>query len=84
MRDPDSVINFGRHRGKSISDPKVPDKYIAWLAGRPSMKDPKNSFKTVWKCPQRLWAFAMREADKRGYKVMGERWVHKDHFSMED
>ncbi len=84
MRDPSAVINFGKHRGKLVSDPKVPDKYVLYLCSQPSMKSPTNSFEVIWKCPGKLWAAAMAEADRRGYEPEGERWKRKGEMSYED
>jgi len=85
MRDPAGIIPFGkRHKGKHVSDPSVPDDYVAWLATKPSLKSKTNSFKTVWTCSGPLWNAAMIEADKRGWKPEGEKWVRKGYVSWED
>ena len=80
-----ATITFGRkHRDKRVTDPTVPDKYILWLATMPTMKDPKNSFRTIWKCPAHVWVAAMREAQRRGYEAYGDGWRRKGEISLED
>lgn len=84
MRNPQIILDFGIHRGKVLSDPSIPNRYIVWLAGMPIIKSKTNRFETVWKCPGTVWAAAMKEADKRGYEAHGEGWRLKGTVSMED
>ena len=70
MRDPATIITFGIHKGKSLSDQSIPDRYIYWLAGRGKYQDPNNRFETLWKCPIDLAILARREWESR----TGERW----------
>jgi len=71
MLNPSTIITFGIHSGKSLSDESIPISYIRWLAKRGSYKEPGNKFNTTWKVPITLMVLARREWENR----TGERWV---------
>ena len=75
-----TTLNFGKHKGKSLSDPTIPDLYINWLA------KPKYSgsyYKSLhvteknFKVPHNVMVAARTEADNRGWELKGETWYKK-------
>jgi hypothetical protein len=70
------VLQFGKYRGKdlqAVSD----ESYIMWLA-KPvySGKFYKSLHSTElnWKVPFDVRVAARKELERRGYKLVGERW----------
>jgi hypothetical protein len=70
------VLQFGKYRGKDlqvVSD----ESYIMWLA-KPvySGKFYKSLHSTElnWKVPFDVRVAARKELERRGYKLVGERW----------
>jgi len=70
MRNPDTILNFGIYKGRSLSDLSIPLTYISWMAGRGKYADPNNRFEVAWKVPITLAILARREYERR----TGERW----------
>ena len=71
MRDPESILIFGKYSGLSITDSQIPIEYLRWMAGRGKYQDPNNRFIDTWKVPITLAIIARREWEHR----TGERWV---------
>jgi hypothetical protein len=71
MLNPDTIITFGVHRGKPLSDESVPLSYVKWIASRGNYTEPGNRFAIAWKVPIGLMVHARREWESR----TGERWV---------
>jgi len=71
MRDPNSIITFGKYSGLSLSDPQVPLSYLRWIGKRGSYNHPDNRFDCIFKVPITLMVLARREYESR----TGERWV---------
>lgn len=76
-RGEEMTITFGIHKGKKLSDPDIPDRYICWLA------KPKYSggfYKSLhvtdlkWRVPWKVMIAAREEAERRGYALKGETW----------
>lgn len=72
------MIDFGKFKGKELTDPSVPDTYIRWLALRGSYTMPGNRFETKWKVPIVLSIEARREMEKRGYRRDGDRYEKEE------
>lgn len=72
------MIDFGKFKGKELTDPSVPDTYIRWLALRGSYTIPGNRFGTKWKVPIVLSIEARREMEKRGYRRDGDRYEKEE------
>jgi len=70
-----TTITFGIHNGKLLSDESIPDTYIFWLAKRGSYQEPGNRFNTAWQVPVVLSILARREAERRGFKREGDRYI---------
>ncbi|MCE5211882.1 MAG: hypothetical protein LLG40_10045 [Deltaproteobacteria bacterium] len=73
------VLTFGIHKGKKLSDPDIPDRYICWLA------KPKYSgmfYRSLhvtdlkWRVPWPVKEAARVEAERRGWTLSGETWAH--------
>jgi len=73
-----TTINFGKHKGKKLTDESIPDPYICWLA------KPKYSggfYKSLhvtdlkWRVPWPMIIAARKEAERRGWVLKGESWV---------
>ena len=73
MNQPSPIINFGIHKGKSLSDLSIPNDYIVWIASRGSYQEPGNRFKNTWAVPITLSILARREAERRGFKNDGDK-----------
>jgi len=71
MKDMTTMIEFGIHKGKLLSDLSIPLSYVKWIAKRGSYQEPNNRFETRWKVPIVLMVMAQREWEQR----TGERWV---------
>jgi len=65
MLNSDTLITFGVHNGKYLSDPSIPDLYIKWIAKRGSYPEPGNRFVCKWKVPIVLAIYARREMERR-------------------
>jgi len=78
MQNNDScnIITFGVHKGKLLSDPSIPKNYIFWLAFRGAYYKTGNQFDPTWKVPITLSILARREAERRGYKREGNRYIN--------
>lgn len=74
MESTSSTINFGIHKGKSLSDLSIPNDYIIWISMRGSYQEPGNRFNTMWKVPITLSILARREIERRGYVNDGDKW----------
>lgn len=68
------ILDFGIHKDKHISDPTIPDDYVKWLASRGKYYKSKHSRETTWKVPLNIWLAALTEIERRGYKIIGERF----------
>ena len=69
------TLPFGSHRGKTMR--QIPDSYLFWLCsrGRSTYYKSLHSLDVTWKVPIDVWERARAEAENRGYKKLGERWV---------
>ena len=72
------VIDFGKFKGKDLTDLSVPDTYIQWLALRGSYPMPGNRFEAKWKVPIVLSIEARREMERRGYRRDGDRYEKEE------
>ena len=72
------TLNFGVFRGHSISDPAIPDSYIKWLASRGKYYKEKHSTEPTWKVPTTVWLESLVEIERRGYKIIGDRFEKED------
>ena len=71
------ILPFGQYKGRQINSPVIPDQYILWLAKpRYSGKFYKSlhSMEKSWKVPFSVMAEARLEADRRGWRLIGETW----------
>ena len=68
------ILPFGQYRGHNINS--VPDNYLFWLCdrGRGTYYKSKHSLDVTWKVPFDVWEAARKEACRRGYEKIGERW----------
>lgn len=65
---------FGAFKGHDISDQSIPDGYIKWLASRGKYYKSAHSTDITWKVPLDVWEAALTEIERRGYKIIGERF----------
>lgn len=69
------ILKFGKYKGQNIQS--IPDDYLMWLA-KPvySGKFYKSLHSTElnWKVPFNIKMAARKELERRGYKLVGERW----------
>lgn len=69
------ILSFGQCKGQSIQS--IPDGYCMWLA-KPvySNKFYKSLHSTElnWKVPFDVKIAAREELERRGFKLIGERW----------
>jgi len=72
------ILPFGRHRGKSLKE--IPDNYLFWLCSRGKSTYYKqiHSLDVSWSVPIEIWEAARKEAERRGYHKIGERWERKE------
>lgn len=73
------LLNFGTHKGEDLKD--IPLDYLMWLAKpKYSGKFYENirSTELKWKVPFEVSIEARITLGDKGYKLIGERWVHKD------
>jgi len=77
VRDYDQILPFGRYAGQSIRD--IPNDYLFCLCswGKGIYYKSSHSLDVTWKIPIEWWELARVEADRRGYKLLGERWIEK-------
>ena len=70
------ILPFGMYRGTDIK--VVPEDYLFWLCdrGKTIYHKSKHSTDVKWKPPFEIWEAARKEAERRGYIKIGERWVH--------
>jgi hypothetical protein len=72
-------LTFGKYKGWELSD--IPDDYLLWLA---KPKYSGNFYASLhstdlnWRVPFDVKIAARKEADKRGWKLKGERWEKKE------
>lgn len=73
-RDNDMTVPFGRYKGYSIRS--IPDDYLFWLCsrGKSTYYVSKHSLDVSWKVPFYVWEEARKEAERRGFQKIGERW----------
>ena len=71
------ILDFGTHVGKDLSDQTIPDDYMKWLSSRGKYASKKNRFEIAFKVPLDIWLAAREEMERRGYKLIGERWEEK-------
>lgn len=71
------ILPFGQHRGHPIT--AIPDDYLFWLCsrGKSTYYKSSHSLDVTWKVPIVIWEAAREEAEKRGFKKIGERWERK-------
>lgn len=67
-------LPFGQYRGREITDLNIPDSYVMWLASRGKYKSKTNRFEYDWKVPVDVWMAALGEIERRGYRIIGERF----------
>jgi len=69
------ILLFGKYRGMSLE--AIPEDYLMWLA-KPKYSgkfyESLHSTELKWKVPFNIKIEARRILDKRGYKLIGERW----------
>lgn len=69
------IISFGKYKGQDIKS--IPDDYCMWLA-KPvySGKFYKSLHSTErnWSVPFAVKIAARQELERRGFKLIGERW----------
>lgn len=72
------ILMFGTYKGQSLTN--IPVNYCMWLA-KPvySGKFYKSIHSTElnWKVPLAVKIAARAELDRRGFKLIGERWEEK-------
>lgn len=68
------TLAFGTFKGRELSDSSIPDSYIQWLASRGKYYKEKHSTEPTWKVPVGVWLAALTEIERRGYKIIGERF----------
>ena len=71
------ILQFGTHRGTHIT--QIPESYLFWLCdrGRSTYYKQKHSLDVEWKVPIETWEAARKEAERRGFTKVGERWEKK-------
>jgi hypothetical protein len=67
-------LPFGQFKGHDLTD--IPDSYLFWLCdrGRSTYYHSLHSLDVTWKVPIPVWEAARKEAERRGFKKIGERW----------
>ena len=70
MQNTQTIIPFGIHRNKPLSDPTIPLSYLKWLGKGSGYYEPGNRFEAVWHVPVVLMVLARREWENR----TDERW----------
>jgi hypothetical protein len=71
-------IPFGIHKGKDIQ--QIPDDYLLYFLcerGKGTYYKSAHSLDVNWKVPIEVWEAARKEADRRGYTKIGNRWEKK-------
>jgi hypothetical protein len=74
------TLTFGPHKGKKLTDPTIPDRYILWLA---KPKYTGGFYKSLhvtdlkWRVPFPVKVAARTEAERRGWESAGETWREK-------
>jgi hypothetical protein len=70
------VLTFGRYKGRSIASIQD-EEYLKWLA-KPTYNGKfyksLHSDELNWKVPFDIKMAARTELERRGYKLIGERW----------
>lgn len=69
------ILRFGDHKGEHIQS--IPDDYCMWLAKpKYSGKFYKSlhSMERNWSVPFDVKVAARKELERRGFKLIGERW----------
>lgn len=68
------ILPFGQHRGQPIT--AIPDDYLFWLCsrGKSTYYKQKHSLDVSWSVPIHVWEAARAEAERRGFRKIGERW----------
>ena len=70
------IIEFGKYRGKSLSE-ITDESYLQWVA-KPTYSG--KFYKSIhstdlnWRVPFEVKIAAMEELERRGFKLIGERW----------
>jgi len=77
MREASITIPFWQHKGKTLNE--IPESYLFWLCsrGKSTYYKSTHSLDVTWKVPITIWEAARAEAEKRGFKKIGERWERK-------
>lgn len=72
------TLPFGQHRGKTLKE--IPESYLFWLCsrGNSTYYKSKHSLDVSWSVPIKIWAAAREEAERRGFRKVGERWERKE------
>lgn len=69
------IITFGKCKGQRIKN--IPDDYCMWLA-KPvysgKFYESLHSTELKWKVPFPVKIAARTELERRGFKLIGERW----------
>ena len=74
------ILNFGAYKGKKITEPEIPDRYILFLA---KPKYTGGYYKSLhvtdlkWRVPWPAKIAARVEAERRGWELVGETWREK-------
>lgn len=68
------ILSFGQFKGRALSDPNIPVRYVKWLALRGSYQEPGNRFETKWKVPIDVSIEARREMERRGYRRVDDNY----------
>lgn len=70
-----NILQFGRHKGQALQS--IPDDYLCWL-GKPTYSGKfyksLTSMEKTWRVPLMTTMAARQELDRRGFKLIGERW----------
>jgi len=71
------ILRFGQFKGHDLKD--IPDNYLFWLCdrGRSTYYKSTHSLDVTWKVPFDVWEAARKEAERRGFEKLGERWIKK-------
>jgi hypothetical protein len=69
------TIHFGKYKGQNIQS--IPDDYCMWLS-KPVYSGKfytcQHSTELKWKVPFDVKMAARKELERRGFKLIGERW----------
>lgn len=68
-------LTFGDHKGKTLEE--IPEDYLKWLA-KPvysgKFYKSRHDNELTWRVPFHVKMEARKLLEKRGYKLVGERW----------